>query len=93
MVILTEPTALDRLLEPVTEIFTPDVARGIADMRTDAELQGRLDELAVKANQGRLTEAERQEYAAYVDAIDFVGILQTKARAVLARSTSTVVKR
>lgn len=87
MMILTETAALDRMLEPITEIFTPDVARGIAEMRADPELQTRLDELAAKSNQGQLTEAERQEYAAYIDAIDFVGILQAKARTVLARTT------
>jgi hypothetical protein len=83
----TETAALDRVLEPVTDILTPDVAQGIADMRADPQLQARLDELASKANQGQLTDAERQEYADYVDAIDFIGIFQAKARAVLARTT------
>ena len=88
MVTLAETTALDRVLEPVTGILTPGVAQAIADMRAEPELQQRLDELASKANQGRLTEAEREEYAAYVDAIDFVGVLQAKARAVVARTIS-----
>jgi hypothetical protein len=88
MVTLTETTALDRMLDPVAEILTPDVARRIAELRADPELQTRLDELATMANQGRLTEADRREYAAIVDAIDFVGILQAKARAVLDRTTS-----
>lgn len=85
---ITETAALDRVLEPVTEILTPEVAKGIADMRADPQLQARLDELATKANQGRLSEAERQEYRDYVDAIDFIGIFQAKARAFLARTTS-----
>lgn len=85
---ITEPAVLDRLLEPVTEILTPAVAKGIAEMRAEPLLQARLDELATKANQGRLTPAERQEYAEYLDAIDFIGILQAKARAVLARIPS-----
>ena len=84
----TETAALDRALEPVTDILTPEVAKGIADMRADPQLQARLDELGLKANQGQLTEAERQEYQDYVDAIDFIGIFQAKARAVLARTTS-----
>ena len=83
----TETAALDRVLEPVTDILTPEVARGIADMRADPQLQARLDELASKSTQDQLTDAERQEYEDYVDAIDFIGIFQAKARAVLARTT------
>jgi len=85
---LTESAASDRMLEPVADILTPEVARGIVDMRADPQLQARLDELASKANDGQLTEAERREYEDYVDAIDFIGIFQAKARAVLARTTS-----
>jgi hypothetical protein len=85
---LTETAALDRLLEPVTDILTPEVAQGIADMHADPQLQARLDELATKSNEGQLTEAERQEYQDYVDAIDFIGIFQAKARAVLTRPAS-----
>ncbi len=64
------------------------MARGIVDKRADQQLQARLDELASKANDGQLTDAERQEYENYVDAIVFIGIFQAKARAVLARTTS-----
>ena len=85
---LTETAALDRLLEPVTDILTPEVAKGIADMHADPQLQARLDELATKSIEGQLTEAERQEYQDYVDAIDFIGIFQAKARAVLTRPAS-----
>ncbi len=81
-----ETAVLDRLLEPVAEIFTPDVALGIAGMRADAQLQTRLDELAAKANRGHLTPEEHAEYTEYIDAIDLIGILQAKARAVLART-------
>jgi len=84
----TESAAFDRVLEPVAEILTPEVARGIVNMRADPQLQARLNELASKANQGDLSESERQEYRDYVDAIDFIGIFQAKARAVLARTTS-----
>lgn len=84
----TESAALDRMLEPVTGILTPEVARGIVEMRADPQLQARLDELASKANRGQLTESERNEYKDYVDAIDFIGIFQAKARTVLARTKS-----
>lgn len=82
----TESAALDRMLEPVAG--TPEVARGIVEMRADPQLQARLDELASKANHGQLTESERKEYEDYVDAIDFIGIFHAKARTVLARTKS-----
>jgi hypothetical protein len=83
-----ETAVLDRMLDPVTEILTPSVALGIAEMRADPQMQGRLDELALKANRGLLSDDEAREYRDYVEAIDFIGILQAKARAVLARTTS-----
>ena len=76
----------DRLLEPVARCFTPEVAKRIADLRADEPTQARLDELAAKCNEGVLTDAERREYGAYVEALDLIGILQAKARAILADS-------
>ena len=66
--------------------LTPEVAREIADLRADPELQARLDELAAKANEGALTEQERADYRAYIDAIDLISVLQSKARSVVKAS-------
>ncbi len=48
-------TTLDRLVEPVVRTFTPKVARVLIQLRADPELQGRMDELAAKCNEGELT--------------------------------------
>jgi hypothetical protein len=80
---ILDNSALDRLFEPLAQCFTPDVARRIVDLRADAALQTRIDELAKKANEGELTDEEEVEYKAYVDGIDIIGILQAKARAML----------
>jgi hypothetical protein len=80
--------AVDRVLDPLVQCFTPDVARRIADLRADSKLQHHIDELAAKANEGRLSDAERREYAGYVEALDIIGILQAKARSVLTPSDS-----
>jgi hypothetical protein len=48
-------STLDRLVEPVVRTFTPDVARALIRLRADPELQARMDELAEKCNEGRLT--------------------------------------
>ena len=77
---------LDRLLDPVAACLTTDVARRIAALRADPGTQARLDELADKAAEGDLSPAEREEYATYVEALDFVALLQAKARALLPAS-------
>lgn len=73
----------DRMLRPVTDCFTPDVARRIVDAPIDTGTQARIDELASKANRGTLTQAERAEYAEFVEYIDLIGIIKAKARLVL----------
>ena len=77
------------MLEPVARCFTPEVARQVAALRADLKLQARLDALARKANEEELTEEEREEYQAYVEAIDLVSILQAKARAIVRDNTAS----
>ncbi|MGH8568320.1 MAG: hypothetical protein ACREXU_09945 [Gammaproteobacteria bacterium] len=64
--------------------MTPQVAHGFLNLRADAAMQERLDELADKSTAGTLTDAERVEYEVYVHAIDFIAILQVHARRLLA---------
>jgi hypothetical protein len=71
---------LDRLLEPLVGCFPPDVAAKVADLRVDETMQGRIDYLADRANEGLLSDAEREEYAGYLHAIDVIAVLQAKAR-------------
>jgi hypothetical protein len=79
-----ENGVLDEVLERVARCFTPDVARQIAALRASPTLQSKLDDLARKANEGELSDQERENYDAYVEAIDLVGILQAMARKNLA---------
>ena len=67
------------MLDPVGECLTPEVAARIVALRADARLQGRLDELAEKNAEGKLTPREEAEYEAYVEALDVIAILQAKA--------------
>jgi hypothetical protein len=83
----TASVHLDRLLEPFADCLTPDVAAKIADMRADETMQARIDDLADRANEGSLTAAEEEEYAAYLHAIDVIAVLQTKARSHLRRQS------
>lgn len=76
---------IDRLLAPVTECLTPEVARALVDLRATPDAQARIDELAEKANEGELNSDEKAEYQAIVEVIDLISLLQAKARARLAR--------
>ena len=80
----TDRTAiLDRVLEPITDCLTPDVAAKLVALRADTQIQARVDELAEKANEGTLSPEERGEYERYREAFHFVTILQAKARKLL----------
>ncbi|MFO0803957.1 MAG: hypothetical protein U0791_12655 [Gemmataceae bacterium] len=81
--IASDTPVLSRLLAPIGRILTPETARGLVEYRIDAKSQARLDRLARKCNEGKLTEAERREYESYVRTIDFITILQIQARAFL----------
>jgi hypothetical protein len=81
-----DPPVLDRILDPVSACLTPEVARALVNLRADPVVQDRIGELAAKSNEGTLTPAERSQYETYVAAIDFVAVLQSKARALLAKS-------
>ena len=75
----TAASHLDRLLAPLADCLTPEVAARVADLRTDDATQQRIDYLADRANEGLLSDDERDEYAAYVHAIDVIAVLQAKA--------------
>jgi hypothetical protein len=76
---------IDKFLEPVAESLTPEVARRILEIKFDPTVEARVQELADKADEGTLAADEREEYEDYVEAVDFIGILQAKARSALAR--------
>ena len=53
---------LDRFLEPISDAFTPQMARTIVELRAEPELQAHVDALASKASAGTLTAEEDAEY-------------------------------
>lgn len=79
---------LDRLLDPLTEAFTPKMASAILELRADPELEAHIDNLRQKANEGTLTPAEDEEYKDFVEAVDLISIMQTKARRFLAKRSA-----
>jgi hypothetical protein len=80
---MSTASALGRFVDPIASTLTPEVAKKLVLLRADDQLQARLDELADKSNEGQLSDAERREYDEYITAIDFISLLQAKARSIL----------
>ena len=77
---------LEQMLEPVSRSFGVKTARTVAALRVGTRMQARVDKLAEKCDDGKLTAAERAEYDAYIQASTLIGILQAKARRLLAKA-------
>ncbi len=71
---------LDELLDPLAQCLDVESARRVADLNIAADLQAKLGELAEKANEGALSDAERADYEALINAADLLAILKLKAR-------------
>ena len=71
---------LIKILDPVAQCFTPEVAKRVAELRADPAVQARIEELAEKCNEGTITPEEMAEYDAYIQAMDVVAVLQKQAR-------------
>jgi hypothetical protein len=76
--------ALERVLAAVGQCLDRQSAESLLRLRADTEMQGRIEELADKCTEGRLTPEERDEYEAMIRVGNFVAILQAKARRLLA---------
>jgi hypothetical protein len=73
-------TALDVLLDPLSRCLDTESARRVTEFRIDPTVQARIDALGELANQGALSEEERAEYEAFINAADFISVLKLKAR-------------
>ena len=71
---------LDGLLEPLSRCLDAESARRIIGLQIDPPVQERIDSLAQRANEGTLTDGERSECEALINAADFISILYLKAR-------------
>lgn len=61
-------------------MLTREMAEAIVNRQPDARLVARVAELGRKADDGTLTEEERDEYKDLIDAGDLIALLKTKAR-------------
>jgi hypothetical protein len=79
---------LDRYLEPMTTVFTPQLAQKILDLQPDSIVTGRIEELGLKSNAGTLSEEERDEYQSLANAGTLISLVKAKARRFLAEHNS-----
>jgi hypothetical protein len=78
-------TVLDHLFEPLAAL-APPAAQAIVDLRLDPDVQSKLDELAALANRGELRPEDRELYEQYVEGLDVLAVIKSKARAALRRA-------
>lgn len=77
---------LDRVLDPLTDCFTPALADRLMRLDADSATQARIDELADKCTEDELTPEERAEYEVYVRAGELIAVLRAKAQKFLRQS-------
>jgi hypothetical protein len=79
---------LERLLDPTSGTLSAKTAHEVLDLTFPESDQQRLEELAEKSTAGTLTPEECKEYDGYIEAADFLSLLQSKARLSLKQHTS-----
>jgi hypothetical protein len=77
---MSSVTVLDGLLDPLSRCLDAESARRVVELRVAPPVQERIDTLAERANEGSLSEDERAEYEALINAEDFISIFKLKAR-------------
>jgi hypothetical protein len=86
MAISQSTDVLHRLIDPLSRCITLDSARQLVELRADPSVQERIDDLAARCTEGELTPEQRAEYETYVA---FIGLLQAKARRLLAENPAS----
>ena len=76
--------AFDRAVGPLLGLLDARQSEAALAFEPDEALIRRIEELSGKANEGRLTAAERAELLAHADADSFVSVRQAHARRRLA---------
>lgn len=77
---MSAATSLDQFLDPLSRCLDVESARRVVALSVSASVQERVDTLAERANEGLLSDDERAEYEALINAEDFLAILKLKVR-------------
>ena len=76
--------AFHRGTAAIFALLTPEQTLQLAKLQGDPAIAERLADLAEKANEGELSEFERAEYEGYIEANNFLAVVQAEARSRLA---------
>ena len=79
-------TALERLLRPLSRQMTAELARALANIEADEEMQARYEQLAGRRTEGSLTPDETAELESLVRANTLPGVLKAEAHLFLRQS-------
>lgn len=79
---------LEQLFETSKPCFTVETASNLVSLGTDPDKAARIEELSAKANEGRLSFDEEQEYWSYIYAGRMMSILKLQAQLFLKRSAA-----
>jgi hypothetical protein len=77
---MSAASVLDELLGPFGECLDGESARRVMEFRIPPHLQQRVEILAERANEGLLTDEERDEYDTLIDVSDVISILKLKVQ-------------
>ncbi|MGO9467317.1 MAG: hypothetical protein ACLQVF_24520 [Isosphaeraceae bacterium] len=72
--------AMDKMLDQLSDCLNAEAAQRVVGLRIDPEIQTRVEVLADKANEGLLSEEERDEYKTFIEMADLIAILKLKAQ-------------
>lgn len=81
-------SSFEKRLDPARPCFTAETAANIVQIEPDAEKTARMEELAAKANEGRLSRDEESEYWSCIHAGKMMSILKLQARLFLKRQAA-----
>ena len=70
---------MDRMLEQLRECLNAESAQCIVALQIDPEIQSQVEILAAMANEGLLSDEDRDEYKTYIEMADLIAILKMKA--------------
>lgn len=79
-------TTLNQLFDSLGECLTVDTASKLTNLSIPQSLQTQLDDWAERNSLGQLTGDERNQYEAILRALNFVSVLQAKARGIVANA-------
>jgi hypothetical protein len=85
---MTTATALHQLFDSVGNCLTLDVASRLQEVRVTGELQSQLDKWADLNSEGALSSDDREQYEAILRAVNFIAVLQAKAKRIALESGS-----